>query len=104
MNAHQRTIKKPVSLSGIGLHTGNPSTITFHPAPENYGFRFIRTDIEGNPEIPALVDYVTDIARGTTITHTPGTGTELHERNYSAAVNHFHQIFTRTPESRLRNH
>jgi len=68
MNAHQRTIKKPVSLSGIGLHTGNPSTITFHPAPENYGFRCIRTDLEGNPEIPALVDYVTDIARGTTIT------------------------------------
>ena len=68
MNAHQRTIKKPVSLSGIGLHTGNPSTITFHPAPENYGFRFIRTDLEGNLEIPALVDYVTDIARGTTIT------------------------------------
>ena len=56
MNAHQRTIKKPVSLSGIGLHTGNSSTITFHPAPENYGFRFIRTDLEGNPEIPALVD------------------------------------------------
>jgi UDP-3-O-[3-hydroxymyristoyl] N-acetylglucosamine deacetylase/3-hydroxyacyl-[acyl-carrier-protein] dehydratase len=67
MNSHQRTIKQSISFSGIGLHTGNPSTITFHPAPENYGFRFIRTDIEGHPEIPALVDYVTDIARGTTI-------------------------------------
>lgn len=68
MNVNQRTIKKPVTLSGIGLHTGNPSTITFQPAPENYGFRFVRADLEGQPEVPALVDYVTDIARGTTIT------------------------------------
>lgn len=68
MNENQRTIKKSVTLSGVGLHTGNPSTITFHPAPENYGFKFVRADLEGNPEIPALVDYVTDIARGTTIT------------------------------------
>jgi UDP-3-O-[3-hydroxymyristoyl] N-acetylglucosamine deacetylase/3-hydroxyacyl-[acyl-carrier-protein] dehydratase len=68
MNVNQRTIKKPVTLSGIGLHTGNPSTITFQPAPEHYGFRFVRADLEGNPEVPALVDYVTDIARGTTIT------------------------------------
>ncbi|MFM8840843.1 MAG: bifunctional UDP-3-O-[3-hydroxymyristoyl] N-acetylglucosamine deacetylase/3-hydroxyacyl-ACP dehydratase [bacterium] len=67
MNANQRTIKKPVSLSGVGLHTGNPSTITFYPAPENYGFRFVRADLDGMPEVPALVDYVTDIARGTTI-------------------------------------
>ena len=68
MNVNQRTIKKPVTLSGTGLHTGNPSTITFQPAPENYGFRFVRADLEGYPEVPALVDYVTDIARGTTIT------------------------------------
>ena len=52
MNVNQRTIKKPVTLSGIGLHTGNPSTITFQPAPEHYGFRFVRTDLEGNPEVP----------------------------------------------------
>ncbi|MGA1249353.1 MAG: bifunctional UDP-3-O-[3-hydroxymyristoyl] N-acetylglucosamine deacetylase/3-hydroxyacyl-ACP dehydratase [Candidatus Kapaibacteriota bacterium] len=68
MNVNQRTIKKPVTLSGVGLHTGNPSTITFHPAPEHHGFTFVRADLEGKPEIPALVDYVTDIARGTTIT------------------------------------
>ena len=63
----QRTIKESVSFSGIGLHTGNPSTITFHPAPENYGYKFIRTDIEENNEIPALVDYVVDLSRGTTL-------------------------------------
>lgn len=63
----QRTIEKPVSLSGTGLHTGTPCTITFKPAPENYGIRFIRTDLGGNPEIPALVDYVVDVSRGTTL-------------------------------------
>ncbi|GIV56178.1 MAG: bifunctional enzyme LpxC/FabZ [Candidatus Kapaibacterium sp.] len=65
----QRTIKEPVSFTGVGLHTGNASTITFHPAPEGYGYRFVRTDIPNGPEIPALVDYVTDIARGTTISY-----------------------------------
>ncbi len=63
----QRTISKPVAFSGIGLHTGNTSTITFHPAPADYGYVFVRTDIDGNPEIPALVDYVVDLSRGTTL-------------------------------------
>lgn len=63
----QRTINKSISLSGIGLHTGNHSTITFHPAPPNYGYKFIRTDIADAPEIPALVDYVVDLSRGTTL-------------------------------------
>ncbi|MFM2134597.1 MAG: UDP-3-O-[3-hydroxymyristoyl] N-acetylglucosamine deacetylase [Bacteroidota bacterium] len=71
----QRTIKDPVSYSGVGLHTGNASTITFHPAPENYGYRFVRTDVPDSPEIPALVDYVVDIARGTTLAV---DGTQVH--------------------------
>lgn len=64
---NQRTICKPVSLTGVGLHTGQPVTITFKPAPVNTGRVFIRTDLEGMPEVEALVDYVTDTARGTTI-------------------------------------
>ena len=63
----QRTIKNPVSMSGVGLHTGTSCTMTFKPAPENYGIRFVRTDLGGNPEIPALCDYVVDISRGTTL-------------------------------------
>ena len=43
------------------------STITFHPAPENYGIRFIRSDIKNSPEIKADIDHVVDISRGTTI-------------------------------------
>ncbi|CAN5468356.1 bifunctional UDP-3-O-[3-hydroxymyristoyl] N-acetylglucosamine deacetylase/3-hydroxyacyl-ACP dehydratase [soil metagenome] len=67
MSRKQRTVATDVSMSGVGLHTGNTSTITFRPAPEQYGYRFVRTDLEGSPEIPALVDHVVDIARGTTI-------------------------------------
>jgi len=67
MLTKQRTIGKTVSISGIGLHTGNPSTMTFRPAPENYGIRFKRADLPGSPEILADIDHVTDISRGTTI-------------------------------------
>ncbi len=63
----QRTIQKSISLSGIGLHTGNKSTLTFHPAPPSFGYRFIRSDVPEKIEIPALVDYVVDLSRGTTL-------------------------------------
>jgi UDP-3-O-[3-hydroxymyristoyl] N-acetylglucosamine deacetylase / 3-hydroxyacyl-[acyl-carrier-protein] dehydratase len=67
MLIQQRTIKDPVSFSGTGLHTGNLCTITFKPAPENFGIRFKRIDLGGEPEIPADVDHVVDISRGTTL-------------------------------------
>ncbi|GAB4285831.1 MAG: bifunctional UDP-3-O-[3-hydroxymyristoyl] N-acetylglucosamine deacetylase/3-hydroxyacyl-ACP dehydratase [Ignavibacteriaceae bacterium] len=63
----QRTIQKPVSISGIGLHTGTSCTMTFKPAAENYGIRFVRVDLGGNPEVPATADNVIDVSRGTTL-------------------------------------
>ena len=65
--ALQHTLAKSITLKGIGLHTGEEATVTLHPAPENYGIRFKRTDIADAPEIPADIDNVTDLARGTTI-------------------------------------
>jgi len=67
MERKQRTIQMSQSSSGVGLHTGVQSTIAFHPAPENFGIRFIRSDIPGCPEIKADIDHVVDISRGTTI-------------------------------------
>lgn len=71
----QRTIKKPATFSGIGLHTGVKSTITFKPEAVDTGVYFVRTDQKGDEEIivPALVDFVNDengIAsmRGTNLT------------------------------------
>ena len=63
----QQTIKSEVTLSGVGLHTGNKSNMTFKPAPENYGVKFKRTDLQNSPEIPADIDHVIVISRGTTI-------------------------------------
>ena len=67
MLTNQRTIKESVSYSGIGLHTGNKTRLTFKPAPANSGILFKRIDIEDSPVIPADVDHVVDISRGTTI-------------------------------------
>ncbi|HWF45158.1 MAG TPA: bifunctional UDP-3-O-[3-hydroxymyristoyl] N-acetylglucosamine deacetylase/3-hydroxyacyl-ACP dehydratase [Candidatus Kapabacteria bacterium] len=69
MRDKQRTVTSVSQFDGVGLHTGNSSTIEFHPAPEGYGIRFIRKDLDGAPEIPALVDFVTDISRGTTLSN-----------------------------------
>jgi UDP-3-O-[3-hydroxymyristoyl] N-acetylglucosamine deacetylase/3-hydroxyacyl-[acyl-carrier-protein] dehydratase len=67
MLEQQRTIKKPVCISGKGLHTGTECKLTFKPAEENSGIRFIRADLGGRPEIPAVADNVIDVSRGTTI-------------------------------------
>ncbi|MCD6068870.1 MAG: UDP-3-0-acyl N-acetylglucosamine deacetylase [Bacteroidetes bacterium] len=63
----QRTIKNPVSLTGVGLHTGKKVTIIFNPAPEHHWFKFQRTDLEGQPIIEADADLVVDTSRGTTL-------------------------------------
>jgi len=65
--SRQKTIKEPASFSGIGLHTGSLTTVTFKPAPENAGITFYRVDLEGRPAIPAEVDNVVGVARGTTL-------------------------------------
>jgi UDP-3-O-[3-hydroxymyristoyl] N-acetylglucosamine deacetylase/3-hydroxyacyl-[acyl-carrier-protein] dehydratase len=67
MLEQQRTIAKPVSMTGTGLHTGTECKLTFKPAPENHGIKFVRTDLGGNPEIPAIAENVVDVSRGTTI-------------------------------------
>jgi UDP-3-O-[3-hydroxymyristoyl] N-acetylglucosamine deacetylase / 3-hydroxyacyl-[acyl-carrier-protein] dehydratase len=67
MLENQKTVKRPGSISGVGLHTGNEVTLTFKPAPINFGRKFIRVDLEGQPEINALVENVVDTARGTSL-------------------------------------
>lgn len=67
MIEQQRTIGQAVSISGVGIHTGAMVKMTFEPAPVNHGFVFKRTDLLGEPEVPALVENVVDTSRGTTI-------------------------------------
>ncbi|MDD2332333.1 MAG: UDP-3-O-acyl-N-acetylglucosamine deacetylase, partial [Candidatus Cloacimonetes bacterium] len=67
MTEKKHTIGGEVSYTGIGLHSGEISTIRFKPAEADDGIIFIRVDIPGKPEIPADIDHVVDISRGTTI-------------------------------------
>jgi UDP-3-O-[3-hydroxymyristoyl] N-acetylglucosamine deacetylase / 3-hydroxyacyl-[acyl-carrier-protein] dehydratase len=67
MTVKQRTIQKPVTVKGRGLHTGVDVELTFNPAPDNHGFKFKRVDLEGQPLISAVADNVVDTSRGTTI-------------------------------------
>ena len=62
----QRTIRYPVSCTGVGLHTGVQSTITFNPAPEDFGIKFSRTD-KKDVHVTPDIDNVVDLTRGTTI-------------------------------------
>lgn len=67
MSKKQKTIQKEISLSGVGLHTGNDVKLTFKPAPENHGFAFVRVDLEGFPTIEAKAEYVVNTQRGTNL-------------------------------------
>ncbi len=67
MKRPQRTLKKQVSFSGVGIHTGKEVTIRFCPAPAHSGIVFQRVDLTGKPTIPAAVEYVQDTSRSTMI-------------------------------------
>lgn len=63
----QKTLNGSFSLSGKGLHTGLNLTVTFNPAPENYGYKIQRIDLPGEPIIDALAENVTETTRGTVL-------------------------------------
>ena len=67
MSEMQRTIKESILFSGVGLHTGEKVDVEISPAKENYGYRFQRIDIEGQPIVRADCDLVVSTERGTTL-------------------------------------
>ncbi len=67
MNEKQKTIKSPVSISGVGLHTGEQVNLTIKPAPVDSGIRFLRTDIGDDAFLEADAGFVVDTSRGTTL-------------------------------------
>jgi UDP-3-O-acyl-N-acetylglucosamine deacetylase len=68
---YQTTIASPISVSGRGLHTGQQVTVTFEPAPADFGVQFVRTDLPGNPSVKAVPQNVFDTSRGTSIQDGP---------------------------------
>ena len=67
MAEKQRTLKAAIKLKGIGLHTGEKVNLEICPAPDNHGYKFQRTDLEGEPIIKADADLVVATDRGTTL-------------------------------------
>lgn len=70
MSDKQKTIRQEITLSGAGLHTGNPVTIRLKPASENAGITFIRVDLPGSPAIKVGIENIlsdTGVPRCTTI-------------------------------------
>ncbi len=63
----QQTIKSAFTVRGKGLHSGLDITATFKPAPDNFGYKFSRIDLEGAPVVEALAENVVDTTRGTVL-------------------------------------
>jgi UDP-3-O-[3-hydroxymyristoyl] N-acetylglucosamine deacetylase len=68
---HEMTIRRPVQVSGIGLHHGAPVHLRIRPAPPATGIVFIRTDLD-NTEIPASWEYVERVSYATSLMHPKG--------------------------------
>ncbi|MFN0729286.1 bifunctional UDP-3-O-[3-hydroxymyristoyl] N-acetylglucosamine deacetylase/3-hydroxyacyl-ACP dehydratase [Polaribacter gochangensis] len=85
MSNNQKTIKNEVSLSGVGLHTGNTVNMTFKPAPINHGYAFARVDLEGEPIIAAKAEFVVNTQRGTNLEKN-GVQIQTSEHVLAAAV------------------
>lgn len=63
----QTTLRGSFSLFGKGLHTGLQLTVTFNPAPENFGYKIKRIDLDGEPVIEAIAENVVETSRGTVV-------------------------------------
>lgn len=69
----QTTLKQPIEFAGIGLFTGQPCAIRMMPAAVNTGVVFQRSDLPGNPEIPARLQYVSGTPRCTCLVNGEGS-------------------------------
>jgi UDP-3-O-[3-hydroxymyristoyl] N-acetylglucosamine deacetylase len=68
----QQTLRRSISCTGIGLHSGNKVTLSLKPAPADFGVRFRRTDL-GGAEIPATVQHLAGINYATRLSCDTGS-------------------------------
>ena len=93
----QQTVRRAVSCSGIGLHSGHKVTLRLKPAPSDHGIRFRRLDLDGL-EVPATVSnvagmqYATGLARDAgsveTVEHLLAALVSLGIENVVVELNH----------------
>ena len=73
----QSTIANVASVTGIGLHSGAPCTVTFRPAPADSGITFVRVDLPGQPAIPSHPDRLCQRQRRTALALTTADGLDV---------------------------
>jgi len=69
LHINQRTVSRPVSCTGIGVHSGKKVTVTIKPAPVNHAIKFVRTDLMDSPGVSARFNRVVDTSLATVIGH-----------------------------------
>lgn len=67
MTRRQRTVRHPVRLEGVGLHSGEPASVEVRPAPAEHGVVFVREDLPDAPVVPATLDYLAKGERRTVL-------------------------------------
>ena len=80
----QQTIAEPVSINGIGLHSGINISMQLYPAEADYGIQFMRKDLDNNNLIEALWSNVTSTKLSTTISNQYGVSVSTIEHLMSA--------------------
>jgi UDP-3-O-[3-hydroxymyristoyl] N-acetylglucosamine deacetylase / 3-hydroxyacyl-[acyl-carrier-protein] dehydratase len=78
----QRTLRAPIEISGVGLHTGREAKVRITPTGPNQGVVFVRSDLPDAPHIPATLDFLGMGSRRTTL------------RNGEAEVNTVEHLFS----------
>ncbi len=86
---NQQTLASPVEFNGIGVHSGEESRLTIRPAPSGTGLVFRRMDLEGHPEVPALLDQVVETELGTTLGNRDEVRVRTVEHVLAALAGHF---------------
>tara|TARA_A100001011_G_scaffold256405_1_gene264629 strand:- start:1324 stop:2196 length:873 start_codon:yes stop_codon:yes gene_type:complete len=81
---NQQTIAEPISINGIGLHSGLDVSMNLYPAETDYGIKFIRKDLNSNNIIEALWSNVTNTQLSTTIGNKSGASVSTIEHLMSA--------------------
>jgi UDP-3-O-[3-hydroxymyristoyl] N-acetylglucosamine deacetylase len=87
---YQKTLARPLSLSGHGVHSGRECAVTLVPAPVGYGVRFIRADLPGTPEIPVCPSSISEepLLRQTILCHPQDKSVSVRTVEHILAVLH----------------
>lgn len=86
MEPFQKTIKNPIKISGVGLHTGNRVKLMFKPQAVNSGISFVRVDLADRPAIKVDCGNLMDSLQSPRRTSLGSNGAEVQTIEHLMAV------------------